>query len=315
MNKAHDRRSKAFVYNFVEKFLGTVHFGNDQFARLFLVLWRSDFMGMSMIKGFITSKASITIFPTETILLNGSREDLMSLTQYLFKKQLINSICFLAKASPIKMVMASTSSHLTFDLITLLTTERVGRLTQVEICRDQLLVRASDMRQNVVPSAEKPDSSHQGLEFLFSPLLEEYYNPTHDQAEENNNDQAPNDPFQKSSLETSSWKSNHASSNKTKLATDPKWVCSHSGSIVEPKNIRRQMADSAWIELECRMKLHQFDRLNEATQVFYNYQVDVEKTAFLNGLTEGRGLRCSADGFIDPDHPEKSTFKEMLCMD
>ncbi|GJY95947.1 hypothetical protein Tco_0512308, partial [Tanacetum coccineum] len=50
-------------------------------------------------------------------------------------------------------------------------------------------------RQNVVPSAEKPDSSHQGLEFLFSPLLEEYYNPTHDQAEENNNDQAPNASF------------------------------------------------------------------------------------------------------------------------
>ncbi|GJV93146.1 retrovirus-related pol polyprotein from transposon TNT 1-94 [Tanacetum coccineum] len=43
---------------------------------------------------------------------------------------------------------------------------------------------------------EKTDSSHQGLEFLFSPLLEEYYNPTHDQAEENNNDQAPNASFQ-----------------------------------------------------------------------------------------------------------------------
>ncbi|GKF59517.1 hypothetical protein Tco_0176303, partial [Tanacetum coccineum] len=35
-------------------------------------------------------------------------------------------------------------------------------------------------RQNVVPSVEKPDSSHQGLEFLFNPLLEEYYNPTHE---------------------------------------------------------------------------------------------------------------------------------------
>ncbi|GKF47558.1 hypothetical protein Tco_0137360, partial [Tanacetum coccineum] len=34
-------------------------------------------------------------------------------------------------------------------------------------------------RQNVVPTAEKTDSSNQGLEFLFSPLLEEYYNPTH----------------------------------------------------------------------------------------------------------------------------------------
>ncbi|GJU74353.1 hypothetical protein Tco_1265758 [Tanacetum coccineum] len=47
-------------------------------------------------------------------------------------------------------------------------------------------------RQNVVPIAEKTDSSQQGLEFLFSPLLEEYYNPTHGLAEENNNDQAPN---------------------------------------------------------------------------------------------------------------------------
>ncbi|GKF93539.1 hypothetical protein Tco_0283239, partial [Tanacetum coccineum] len=51
-------------------------------------------------------------------------------------------------------------------------------------------------RQNVAPSAEKTDSSNQGLEFLFSPLHEEYYNPTHGQAEENNNDQAPNASFQ-----------------------------------------------------------------------------------------------------------------------
>ncbi|GKG19417.1 hypothetical protein Tco_0376516, partial [Tanacetum coccineum] len=51
-------------------------------------------------------------------------------------------------------------------------------------------------RQNVVPSAEKPELSHQELEFLFSPLLEEYYNPTYDQAEDNNNDQAPNASFQ-----------------------------------------------------------------------------------------------------------------------
>ncbi|GJT14362.1 hypothetical protein Tco_0861404 [Tanacetum coccineum] len=51
-------------------------------------------------------------------------------------------------------------------------------------------------RQNVVPTAEKTNSSQQGLEFLFSPLIEEYYTPTHGQAEENNNDQAPNASFQ-----------------------------------------------------------------------------------------------------------------------
>ncbi|GJV07861.1 retrovirus-related pol polyprotein from transposon TNT 1-94 [Tanacetum coccineum] len=33
---------------------------------------------------------------------------------------------------------------------------------------------------------------NKGLNFLFSPLIEEYYTPTHSQAEENNNDQAPN---------------------------------------------------------------------------------------------------------------------------
>ncbi|GJY28686.1 retrovirus-related pol polyprotein from transposon TNT 1-94 [Tanacetum coccineum] len=41
-------------------------------------------------------------------------------------------------------------------------------------------------------SPEKTDSSHQGLEFLFSHLIEEYYTPTHGHAEENNNDQASN---------------------------------------------------------------------------------------------------------------------------
>ncbi|GJT64446.1 hypothetical protein Tco_1015926, partial [Tanacetum coccineum] len=51
-------------------------------------------------------------------------------------------------------------------------------------------------RQNVVPTAEKSDSSQQGLEFIFSPLLEEYYNPAYGHAEENNNDQAPNASFQ-----------------------------------------------------------------------------------------------------------------------
>ncbi|GJX02243.1 hypothetical protein Tco_0186156 [Tanacetum coccineum] len=51
-------------------------------------------------------------------------------------------------------------------------------------------------RQHVVPTVEKTDSSQQGLEFLFSPLREEYYNPEHGHAEDNNNGQAPNASFQ-----------------------------------------------------------------------------------------------------------------------
>ncbi|GJR12816.1 retrovirus-related pol polyprotein from transposon TNT 1-94 [Tanacetum coccineum] len=158
-------------------------------------------------------------------------------------------------------------------------------------------------RQNVVPSAEKPDSSHQGLEFLFSPLLEEYYNPTHDQAEENNNDQAPNASFQEAEFvnpfctwvqeigESSSrnidntdvhsfqpqshdfrWTRDHpleqVRGNPTmpvqtrrQLATDPEMcMFALTVSIVEPKNIKEAMADSAWIEA-MQDELHQFDRL------------------------------------------------------
>ncbi|GJQ94675.1 gag-pol polyprotein [Tanacetum coccineum] len=140
-------------------------------------------------------------------------------------------------------------------------------------------------RQNVVPSAEKTDSSHQGLEFLFSPLLEEYYNPTHDQAEENNNDQAPNASFQEAEFIQAHfcsrvhrnchdfrWTRDHPLEQvrgnpsmpvqtRRQLATDPEMcMFALTVSIVEPKNIKEAMADSAWIEA-MQDELHQFDRL------------------------------------------------------
>ncbi|GJZ91603.1 gag-pol polyprotein [Tanacetum coccineum] len=91
-------------------------------------------------------------------------------------------------------------------------------------------------RQNVVPTAEKTDSSQQGLEFLFSPLLEEYYNPAHGHAEDNNNDQARMHRFKKLNFQS------FLLHRYKKL------------------NIKEAMADSAWIEA-MQDELHQFDRL------------------------------------------------------
>ncbi|GJR29185.1 putative ribonuclease H-like domain-containing protein [Tanacetum coccineum] len=108
-------------------------------------------------------------------------------------------------------------------------------------------------RQNVVPTAEKTDSSQQGLEFLFSPLLEEYYNPTHGLAEENNNDQAPNASFHQDDF---------FNPFCTRVQEIGESSVQEIVSIVEPKNIKEAMADSAWIEA-MQEELHNSTRKTE----------------------------------------------------
>ncbi|GJQ99989.1 hypothetical protein Tco_0522974 [Tanacetum coccineum] len=81
-------------------------------------------------------------------------------------------------------------------------------------------------RQHVVPIAEKTDSSQQGLELLFSPLLEEYYNPAYSHAEDNNDDQAPNASFQEDEFINPYW---YISSTK-KLVS----LSSHQATLIIP---------------------------------------------------------------------------------
>ncbi|GKF26888.1 retrovirus-related pol polyprotein from transposon TNT 1-94, partial [Tanacetum coccineum] len=113
--------------------------------------------------------------------------------------------------------------------------------------------------KNVVPIAEKTYLSQQGLEFLFSPLLEEYYNPAHGHAEDNNNDQAPN--ASDHPLEQVHGNPTMPVQIRQQLAIDPEmYMFALTVSIVQPKNIKEAMADSAWIKV-MQDELHQFDRL------------------------------------------------------
>ncbi|GJT52395.1 retrovirus-related pol polyprotein from transposon TNT 1-94 [Tanacetum coccineum] len=128
---------------------------------------------------------------------------------------------------------------------------------------------------------------------------------------------------------------------RRQLATDPEMcMFALTVSIVEPRNIKEAMADSAWIEA-MQEELHQFDRLQvwelidkpfgkneegidfeesfalvsrlEAVRIFVAYaahksfpiyQMDV-KTTFLNGPLNEEVYVAQPDGFVDPDQPAK----------
>ncbi|GJY21521.1 retrovirus-related pol polyprotein from transposon TNT 1-94 [Tanacetum coccineum] len=195
------------------------------------------------------------------------------------------------------------------------------------------------------------DSSQQGLEFILSPLLEEYYTPTHGHAKDNNNDQAPNASFQEAEFinpfctrvqeigESSSrnidntdvhsfqpqshdyrWTRDHpleqVRGNPTmpvqtrrQLATDPEMcMFALTVSIVEPKNIKEAMANSAWIEA-MQDELHQFDRLKVWELVDKPFGKMIIK---LKWLWKNKKDEDQTKGLWIPDHPEKLLLRKAL---
>ncbi|GJR95008.1 retrovirus-related pol polyprotein from transposon TNT 1-94 [Tanacetum coccineum] len=133
MHKAHDRQS-ILLCNFVEKYLGTVHFGNDQFAP---ILGYGD-----LVQGNIMIK--------RVYYVEGLNHNLFSVGQFCdggiglqFRNQQTTSstpICLMAKASPTQAwLWHRRLSHLNFDYINLLSKKDVViGLPKLKYVKDQL---------------------------------------------------------------------------------------------------------------------------------------------------------------------------------
>ncbi|GJZ27526.1 hypothetical protein Tco_0571779 [Tanacetum coccineum] len=161
--------------------------------------------------------------------------------------------------------------------------------------------------QNCCPTAEKADSSQQGLEFLFSPLLEEYYNPTHGLAEDNNNDQAPNASFQEAEF-----------INPFCTRTKDHPLEQVRGNLTMPVQTRRKLATDPEMCKMDKVKLKLFVRahgeywLNEnIKEAMADYGMDPKAMQDeLHQSTEGDVYVSRQKGLWIPDHPEKLLLKE-----
>ncbi|GKA12036.1 retrovirus-related pol polyprotein from transposon TNT 1-94 [Tanacetum coccineum] len=327
--------------------------------------------------GFITSRPHHNLFSGNDLLTGNRGSDLYTIS--LQETTSSTPICFMAKASPTQAwLWHRRLSYLNFDYITLLSKKDVVTgLPKLKYVKDQLCsscemskAKRSSFKTKAVPSskgrlnllhmdlcgpmrsckhkweevyyAESQIRHIKGLNFSFSPLLEEYYNPTHDQAEENNNDQASNASFQEAEFinpfctrvqeigESSSRNIDNTDVHVIQATNLPQILrCgmfrAHSEGIVEPKTFNETMADSCWNEAMQDELGHQFDNKksrNYSTTIWQDdYKAEEEGIDFEESFAPvarleavrifvayaaHKGLRCSAEGCcLIPDHPEK----------
>ncbi|GJW52611.1 retrovirus-related pol polyprotein from transposon TNT 1-94 [Tanacetum coccineum] len=211
MHKAHDG-NLSLLCNFVEKYLGTVRFGNDQFAPILVMeIWFKKYYDRQVL-----------LRRRETTYYSVTGTD--HYYNFLQEKTSSTPICLMAKASPTQAwLWHRRLSHLNFDYINLLSNKDiviglpklkdgenldkmkvkgdpcilVGYFTQskgyrVYNKRTRLIVESIHPDINVIKDYDNPDPapelqnvspladitvpSQQEVDLLFGPLYDEFFN-------------------------------------------------------------------------------------------------------------------------------------------
>ncbi|GJY06364.1 retrovirus-related pol polyprotein from transposon TNT 1-94 [Tanacetum coccineum] len=168
-----------------------------------------------------------------------------------------------------------------------------GEASFLKDIRRQIMTTLTSCPQDkiVVPTAKRQFVHNKGIEFLFSPLLEEYYNPTNGIAEKNNNDQAQNASFQEDEF------INPFCTRYREIGDHP--LEQVRGNPTMPVQTRRQLA--TYPEMFARWKQFGFLLPTQHTSLFQS--TDGLKTVFLM-VTEGK-FNVLSQKDRDPDHLEK----------
>ncbi|GKA03800.1 retrovirus-related pol polyprotein from transposon TNT 1-94 [Tanacetum coccineum] len=278
----HMTGNLSLLCNFVEKYLGTVRFGNDQFAPILgygdLVLGNITIKRVYYVEDKMKEKGDPCILVGYSTQSKGYR---------VYNKRT-------------RLIVESI--HLRFDEIkemseTSVANDTSGLVPQRQKASDYDNPDPAPELQNVSPSADTTVPSQQELDLLFGPLYDEFFNdgtsrvnksssptgnsalqdthpstnihptsepstPTNVHAEENNDNQADfTNPFWTPVQENAESSSRNIVQTRLQLASDLEMcMFALTVSMAEPKNIKEAMADSAWIEA-MQEELYQFDRL------------------------------------------------------
>nr|GEX75921.1 ribonuclease H-like domain-containing protein [Tanacetum cinerariifolium] len=300
------------LINFVEKFLGTVKFRNDQIAP---ILGYED-----LVQGAATIK--------RVYYVEGLNHNLFSIGQFCdadlevaFRK----STCYIRDLKGNDLLTAwlwhRRLSHLNFDTINLLSTnDIVVGLPKLKFVKDHLCssyqlnsdpapkcqtmalnhdsLSPAIQRQANVTQEDRTVTTSNELDLLFSPMFDELHNGSSKVVSKSSAVSTADAPNQRQHYTTPL--NNHTTPAPTyhpleqvienpsqsvrtirQLESDAE-ICMFALTVsrTKPKNIKEAMANSAWIE-SMQEELHQFDRLDE--EVYVN----------------------QPDGFVDSYHPDK----------
>nr|GEY59792.1 hypothetical protein [Tanacetum cinerariifolium] len=269
--------------NFVEKFLGTVRFGNDQF---------SPILGYEDLVQDLQGNDLLTGNHGSDLYIISLQESTSSTPIYL-----------MAKASPSQAwLWHQRFSYLNFDYINLLSKKDVViGLPKLKFIKDQLYAH--------IPSQQE-------LDLLFGPLYNEFFiaaniqptsapsTPTFVHAEENNDNQAEEEhlqdneftnPFCAPVQEAAESSSHNIGNSNVPTFNQPqvseyRWMKDHPleqvhGNPSKPVQTRRQLA-------------------TDPKMCMFALTMDVKAT-FFNGPLNEEVYVAQPDGFVNPDHPEK----------